>query len=302
MESLSANTFDQNYQGHLKHLKLKGLQPKTIEAYARAIRRIGKRFDHQIEDLSEQQLTDYFTELLASHSWSAVKLDLYGLKFYYAHVLRRPWVAPGLVKPPKGQRLPDIVSVEEAQRIFAATRVVSYRVFFFTLYSLGLRLGEGLRLQVGDIDALRGRVHMRDSKGNRDRFVPLPHATHQLLRGFWQVHRNPVLLFPNRHGGLTGAAQRHHAPGPRRRADHLAARDPDLRAKKKITPHSLRHSYATHLIEAGVDLIEVQKILGHHSILTTARYTHLTDQTKHHALDRINALMNGFTIEWGAVK
>ena len=125
MESLSANTFDQHYQAHLKHLLLKGLQPKTIDAYARAIRRIGKRFDHQIEELSEQQLTDYFTELLASHSWSAVKLDLYGLKFYYAHVLRRPWVAPGLIKPPKGQRLPDIVTVEEAQRIFAATRVVS---------------------------------------------------------------------------------------------------------------------------------------------------------------------------------
>ena len=206
MESLSANTFDQNYQGHLKHLKLKGLQPKTIDAYARAIRRIGKRFDHQIEELSEQQLTDYFTELLASHSWSAVKLDLYGLKFYYAHVLRRPWVAPGLIKPPKGQRLPDIVTVEEAQRIFAATRVVSYRVFFFTLYSLGLRLGEGLRLQVGDIDAVRWRVHVRDSKGNRDRFVPLAKATHRLLQRFWQVHRNPVLLFPNRHGGLLGAA------------------------------------------------------------------------------------------------
>jgi site-specific recombinase XerD len=206
MEALSAAEFDRNYQSHLQHLKLKGLQPKTIDAYARAIRRIGKRFDSQIDDLSEQQLIDYFTELVASHSWSAVKLDLYGLKFYYAHVLRKPWVAPGLIKPPRGQRLPDIVSVEEAQRIFAATRVVSYRVFFFTLYSLGLRLGEGLRLQVGDIDALRWRVHIRDSKGNRDRFVPLAQATHQLLQRFWQVHRNPVLLFPNRHGGLKGAA------------------------------------------------------------------------------------------------
>jgi len=206
METLSAAQFDRHYQLHLQHLKLKGLQPKTIEAYSRAIRRIGERFDHRIDDLCEQQLTDHFTELLASHSWSSVKLDLYGLKFYYAHVLRRPWVAPGLIKPPRTQRLPDIVTIEEAQRIFAATRVVSYRVFFFTLYSLGLRLGEGLRLQVGDIDAARGRVHIRDAKGNRDRFVPLAQATHQLLRRFWQVHRNPVLLFPNRHGGLNGAA------------------------------------------------------------------------------------------------
>ena len=91
MESLSANTldtraFDQHYRLHLQHLKLKGLQPKTIDAYARAIRRIGKRFDHRIDELSEQHLTDYFTELLVTHSWSAVKLDLYGLKFYYAHV------------------------------------------------------------------------------------------------------------------------------------------------------------------------------------------------------------------------
>ena len=206
MTNDTAAHFDRHYQTHLKHLKLKGLQPKTIEAYSRAIRRTGDYFDQRIDTLSEQQLTDYFTDLVASHSWSTVKLDLYGLKFYYTYVLRKPWVAPGLIKPPKIQRLPDTVTVEEARRLFAATRVVSYRVFYFTLYSLGLRLGEGLRLQVGDIDAPRRRVHIRDAKGNRDRFVPLPQATHQLLRRFWQVHRNPVLLFPNRLGGLKAAA------------------------------------------------------------------------------------------------
>jgi integrase/recombinase XerD len=206
MTTIATEHFDRQYQTHLKHLKLKGLQPKTIEAYSRAIRRVGERFDHRIDSLSEAQLTDYFTDLVASHSWSTVKLDLYGLKFYYAYVLRKPWVAPGLIKPPKTQRLPDIVTVEETQRLFAATRVISYRVFYFTLYSLGLRLGEGLRLQVGDIDAAHGRVHIRNAKGNRDRLVPLPQATHQLLRRFWSVHRNPVLLFPNRHGGLKGAA------------------------------------------------------------------------------------------------
>jgi len=206
MTTIATEHFDRQYQTHLKHLKLKGLQPKTIEAYSRAIRRVGERFDHRIDSLSEAQLTDYFSDLVASHSWSTVKLDLYGLKFYYAHVLRQPWVAPGLIKPPKSQRLPDIVTVEEAQRLFAATRVISYRVFYFTLYSLGLRLGEGLRLQVGDIDAVRGRVHIRNAKGNRDRLVPLPQATHQLLRRFWSVHRNPVLLFPSRQGGVKAAA------------------------------------------------------------------------------------------------
>jgi integrase/recombinase XerD len=206
MKAHGKTDFDQTYQSQLKHLKLKGLRPKTIDAYSRAIRRIGARFDHQIDSLSEQQLTDYFTELVASHSWSAVKLDLYGLKFYYEHVLRKPWVAPGLIKPPKSQSLPDIVTIEEATRIFAATRVLSYQVFFFTLYSLGLRLGEGLRLELGDIDAARARVHVRNAKGNKDRFVPLPQATLRLLRRFWGVHRNPVLLFPDRHRGLQAAA------------------------------------------------------------------------------------------------
>lgn len=205
MKPRSKEKFEQNYQSHLQHLKLKGLQPKTIEAYSRAIRRIGAYFDHEIDALNASQLTGYFTDLLDSHSWTTVKLDLYGLKFYYTHVLRKPWVAPGLIKPPKAQRLPDIVTVEEAGRLFAATHTLSYRVLYFTLYSLGLRLGEGLRLQVGDIDAVRSRVHVRDAKGNKDRFVPLPTATLMILRRFWALHRNPVLLFPNRLGGLKGA-------------------------------------------------------------------------------------------------
>jgi len=211
MTASSIATFKQNDQRHLKRLKLKGLQPKTIEAYSRAIRRIGAYFDYQIDDLSEPRLTDYFTDLLASHSWSAVKLDLYGLKFYYPHVLHQPWENLNLINPPKTQRLPDIVTVDEAQRLFLAPRIRSYRVFYFTVYSLGLRLGEGLRLQVGDIDAARQRVHIRDAKVNKDCLVPLPEATLELLRRFWSVHRHPVLLFPNRHGGLKAA---HRATSP----------------------------------------------------------------------------------------
>jgi integrase/recombinase XerD len=299
MSVVAATIFDQNYELHQKHLKLKGLQPKTIEAYSRAIRRVGDYFDHQIDDLTEADLMDYFTDLRETHSWSSVKLDLYGLKFYHEYVLKKPWVAPGLIKPPRSQRLPDIVTVEETERIFLATQVLSYRVFFFTLYSLGLRLGEGLRLTVADIDAARKRVHIRDAKGNKDRLVPLPRATCQLLRRFWQRHRNPVLLFPNRHGGLPGArtARTPLDRGGVQKALRAVVESCGL--KKSISPHSLRHAYATHLVEAGVDLTEVQRILGHHSILTTVRYTHLTDQTKHHAIDRINALMERYSLAKG---
>ncbi|ESQ10422.1 MAG: tyrosine-type recombinase/integrase [Thiohalocapsa sp. PB-PSB1] len=189
-----------------KHLRLEGLRPKTIEAYAPGVRRIAARFDHSLEDLSAEQLTDYFSELLETHSWSALKLDLYGLKFFSTHVLHKPWVELDLIKPPRGQRLPDSVTVEELGLLVQSTRVLSYRVLFFTRYSLGLRLGEGLRLTVADIDAARRRVHIRNAKGNKERLVPLSEATLVLLRPFWRVHRHAQLLFPNRKAGLKGAA------------------------------------------------------------------------------------------------
>jgi len=167
MASSIDSTFKHNYQAHLQHLKLKGLQPKTIEAYARAIRRIGDKFNKDITDLSKTQLLTYFSDLLATHSWSAVKLDLYGLKFFYQYVLDKPWENIDLIKPPRATRLPDIVTLEEAAKLFRATNKLSYRVFYFTVYSLGLRLGEGLRLEVGDLDAGRRRVHIRDATNSR---------------------------------------------------------------------------------------------------------------------------------------
>lgn len=197
--------FNTYYHQHLKHLKLGGLQPKTIEAYARAIRRIANYFDGKVDGLTSGQLLDYFTELLDTHSWSAVKLDLYGLKFFYARVLHKPWEDIPLVKPPKTSRIPDILSVPQIGHLCAATSILSYKVFFFTCYSMGLRLGEGIRLTVGDIDADRMRVHIRDAKGNKDRLVPLPDKTLRVLRDFWAVHRHPHFLFPSRKRGLKNA-------------------------------------------------------------------------------------------------
>lgn len=195
------------YRAHLQHLQLQGLRPKTVDAYARAMRRIGEYFSYRVESLSQADLVEYFTELKASHSWSAVKLDLYGLKFFTEHVLGQPWAMPGFIRPPKVSRLPDILSIEQVQAVLDHTQVLSYRVLFFALYSLGLRLGEGLALTVADIDAERMRVHVRNAKGNRDRLVPLPQATLSVLRTFWAAHRHPRLLFPNRAGGRAGACR-----------------------------------------------------------------------------------------------
>jgi site-specific recombinase XerD len=197
--------YNHYYSLHCKHLKLQGLQPKTIEAYSRGIRRIAEYFKGHLDDLTQEQLLDYFYDLLGRLSWSAVKLDLYGLKFFYTHVLNRSWVEIPMIKPPRSTRIPDIISVAEAQQLFLATRRLSYRVFFFTIYSLGLRLGEGLRLEVGDIDATRMRVHIRNAKGNKDRLVPLPENTLRVLRRFWSVHKHPVFIFPNRKRGLKSA-------------------------------------------------------------------------------------------------
>ena len=226
MITSSSAHFDQQYQTLLKHLKLKGLQPKTIEAYSRAIRRIGEHFEHQIDHLTEPQLANYFSELVDSHSWSTVKLDLYGLKFYYEHVLRKPWVAPGLIKPPRSQRLPDIVTVEEAKRIIAATRVPSYRVFFFTLYSLGLRLGEGLRLQVGCGPRPRAYPGCQRQQGS---LRPVAERDPRCLARFLAVASQPRVVVPQSPVRFEGSGHCDHTAGSRRRAGRPASSGCGLR-------------------------------------------------------------------------
>ena len=294
--------FINRYGKLIKCLKLAGLQPKTIEAYTRDIRRIGNFFNCRIDNLTSDQQLDYFSELLDSHSWSTVKLDLYGLKFYYTRVLNKTWQDVPLIKPPKTTRIPDILSVEQLNMLLAATKKLSYQVFFFTIYSMGLRLSEGINLTIGDIDSTNMRVHIRDSKGNKDRLVPLPENTLLRLRYFWSLHRHPSFIFPSRKRGLKNA---HLVTIPIDRSGIQSAMKTVVRQlgiKKKISCHSLRHSYATHLLEAGVDLIELQKILGHSSVLVTSRYTHLTSKTGSNARQAINSLANSIEMNFGGNK
>lgn len=301
MNISTQSKFEAYYRQHCKHLTLKGLQPKTIEAYSRAIRRVGAYFDGHLDNLSTDQLVDYFIDLKEKRSWSTVKLDLYGLRFFYAHVLEKSWTHLPSIKAPRVKRIPDIITIEEAYRLFSATRQLSYRVLFYTLYSMGLRLGEGLRLKTADIDAQHMRVHIRNSKGNKDRYVPLPSNTLDVLRRFWRVHKHPVFIFPNRKRGLKNVRLVNSSLDRSGVQAAMKKVVKQLGIAKRISCHSLRHSYATHLLEAGVDLPELQKILGHVSILTTAKYTHLTSLTTQRANEQINKIMDSFELSWGNI-
>jgi site-specific recombinase XerD len=299
MKTLIIDKYNDYYQKHCKHLALKGMRPKTIDGYSRAIRDIGKYFQFDIDNLSSDQLLDYFHASLQTHSWSKVKIDLYGLKFFYTYTLNKPWVDLKLIIPPKITRIPDIASINLVQNIINSTHILSYKAFFFTLYSMGLRLQEGLQIQTGDIYSDKMLVHVRNSKGNKDRLVHLPDATLLVLRKFWSVHKHSQFIFPSRARKLINCQQvtAHLDRGGVQKCLRIVTQA--LGVKKNITPHSLRHSFATHLIEAGVDLIQVQHLMGHTSIVTTAKYLHYTQANTQVSLKKIDQLMQGYEFDWG---
>src|SRR5450759_4356804 len=188
MTTTEQTHFDRLYNLHLRALKLRGMSDKTIDSYARAVRRVSSHFDCCPDQLTIEQLEGYFSDLVDSHSWSTVKID--------RNVLKTDWEWLNIIKVPKIQTLPDILTLNEVERLILATRQLRYRVFLLVTYSMGLRLSEALALQVGDIDAQRKQVHIRRGKGYKDNYVPLPDLTYHALRSLWQKHRNPCWLFP----------------------------------------------------------------------------------------------------------
>ena len=252
------------------------MRDKTIDGYSRAVRRLSERFDCCPDGLSADDLKTHFADLVESHSWSTIKIDRNGLQFFYRHVLGRQWDWIAIVKPPQVKRLPDILSQQDLVDVLRATQQMRFRAYFLVTYSLGLRLSEALSLQVGDIDANAGRVHVRNGKGGKDRLVPLPQTTLNAMRRFWCMHRNPRLLFPNPSDDIARTTRPMDRGGVQTAFKAALA---DVGIVRQLSIHNLRHSYATHLLEAGVDLREIQAALGHVSPLTTARYTQLTAAT-----------------------
>lgn len=290
--------FESLYRRHLNALKRQGKADKTIDVYARAVRRVAERFDCCPDALTVDQLESHFDALIASHSWSTVKVDRCGLQFFYEHVLGKSWDWVDMIKPPKVRSLPDILSLKQIQQLINGTRELRYQTFILTAFGMGLRLGEVLALQVGDIDAERMKVHVRRGKGCKDRLVTLPQAGLLALRVYWKTHRHPTLLFP--HG--RSAEERRVAGSPMDRSGvqrAIRAIAQSCGIGKHVTPHTLRHCYGALLVEAGVNLRAIQHEMGHERPNTTALYTQLTEATHAATGEKINQMLSSLQLSWG---
>ncbi|MBL1258949.1 MAG: site-specific integrase [Thiotrichaceae bacterium] len=295
MKKAQQNKFDSLYQKHVNALIRQGKSEKTVDAYARAVRRIANYFDRCPDKLSVDDLQRYFDDLLKTHSWSTIKIDRNGLQFFYKQILKKQWAWVDIIKPPSRKTLPDILTHEEIERIINATREARYRTYILILYSMGLRLGEALNLCIGDIDARQHRVHIRMGKGHKDRFVTLPDRALDALRQYWATHRHTQFIFP---AGKT-ATDRHRANIVMDRGGlqkSFKAIVLSCNIHKKVTIHSLRHCYGTHLLEAGLNLRAIQHEMGHGSPKTTTIYTQLTKQVQQNTLDIVNTMVNRLSI------
>jgi integrase/recombinase XerD len=278
----------------IEDMQLRGYSASTQKNYVIAVRQLFDHFQCSPAKLSEQQLRDYFLYLTNEKkvSRTTVTIALCAIKFFYEHTIQRDWTTLHLVRPRWQRKLPVILSREEVRRILHEIRTPVYRICLTTIYSCGLRLHEATCLKVADVDG--GRMFVRvHGKGGNDRDVPLPDRTLYLLRGFWKTHRSRTWLFP--------------APSQRATQHYLANEDRPItdsslqQAFKKALKwsgiakpahvHSLRHAYATHLLEAGINLRLIQENLGHRSARTTQIYTHLTREVRDTLTDPLHELM-----------
>ena len=283
------------YQQHLNALRLQGKSKTTIDVYSRAVRRVTEYFDRCPDRLTVNDLKDHFGNLVQTHSWSTVRVDRCGLQFFYKHVLNQDWEWVNIVKPPQVKSLPDILTADEISQIINSTREIRYQTYLLTVYSMGLRLGEALNLKVGDIDAKRVRVHVRNGKGRKDRFVTLPRMTLLALRKYWSTHQHRSLLFP----AGKSPDERRKAKKPMDRGGlqkSVRAIVQSCNIHKKISIHSFRHCCGAHLVEVGLHLRAIQHEMGHESPKTTALYTQLTDQTHQNTADLINKMLDRLSI------
>lgn len=281
----------------IQDLQLKGYSESTQGLYVNAVRQLCEHCGKTPGKITEENLRDYFLYGKNVKKWtrSTSTVALCGIKFFYENTCKRPWPTLLFIRPGREKKLPVVLSSDEVREILSNIQLLRYRVCLTTIYSCGLRLSEGTHLKVEDIDGDRGFISVRQSKGTmgkKDRNVPLPQKTLELLREQWKSHRNKIWIFPSAgHGGKDMP----YATTPVSNSSVQVAFRKALKTagiNKKATVHTLRHSWATHLLEAGINLRLIQAWLGHSTPATTSIYTHLTEKAKTMAVKSINELMD----------
>lgn len=266
-------------------MQLHGLAERTQESYVMAVQGLAKHYKRSPDRLSDEEIRAFFLHLINERKSSASTLTIYfsGIKFFYEKTIKRIWRVLGIQRPPRPRRLPVVLSVEEVRQVLALIRNEVYGTALRLIYSLGLRLNESVHLTRADIDLERRQVRVRNGKGRKDRYVPLPETTRQLLSEYLGQREPEQWLFPGRTTGRPIDASN------LQRAFRSAMVESGI--AKHASVHTLRHSYATHLLESGVDVRTIQELLGHESLNTTMVYTHLTPRTQNtlcQVLDRIH--------------
>lgn len=284
----------------IEDLQLAGMSESTQREYVRAVRQLAEHYMKCPSEIGEEEIRQYFLYLKNVKKWArpTCTTAICGIKFFWERTLRRDWTTIGLVRPAREKKVPVILTREEVIAILREVKLLRYRVCLQTIYSCGLRLSEGIHLTIDEIDSARGMIHVRNGKGGKDRYVPLPVHTLKLLRELWKSHRNPTWIFPMAGKPGRGYARKEYmrtATVPCSKSVVQAAFRKALKAtgiRKQAHVHTLRHSYATHLLEAGVNLRQIQVNLGHNSAQTTAIYAHLTAIGQEKARQTLNQIMN----------
>lgn len=284
-------------QKMIDDMRLREFSPNTQRAYLRAVRQLAEHYWKSPDKISEEELRGYLLHLKddPARSQSSYMVALYGLKFFYRHTIRKEWPVLELARPRKDKQLPVVLSGDEVQRILACLRLEHYQVCLSTMYACGLRAREGNHLRVQDVDSDRMVLYIYHGKGDKSRYVPMPRRILEILRQFWPTHQHPVWLFPS----YSRWGVQAESPSPittRSLGRAFAAAVAESGVEKRATLHTLRHSYATHLLEAGVHLRVIQAYLGHSSPTSTAIYTHLTPQTESITVPAIDQILEAL---WG---
>ena len=269
----------------IQDMELRGFTPKTQEAYVGAVRGLAGFHRRSPDQLSDEEIREFFLHLInvKNAARSTVTIHLCGIKFFFERTLGKELPVLDLVRPRKRVKRPVVLSIAEVKKLLDLVRHPLCRMALTVIYSCGLRISEGLNLKVADIDGDRMLVRVENGKGGKDRYVPLPERTRELLRGYYVIYRPKTWLFPAKSGD-----------GPYcvtnlQKAFRAVVRHSSI--GKHASVHTLRHSYATHLLESGVHLRTIQEILGHKSPQTTAVYTHLTQKTMESLSATVNTLM-----------